>query len=51
MTDPQQIFEVFEKQVDIVIDGGPGGNVPSTIIDYTGAEPLIVRQGAGAAVV
>lgn len=50
ITDPGEIYEVYEKQVDMVIDGGPGGNVPSTIIDYTGAGPLLVREGAGAIV-
>jgi len=30
-----------------VIDGGIGGNIPSTIIDYTGEEPFLVREGAG----
>jgi tRNA threonylcarbamoyl adenosine modification protein (Sua5/YciO/YrdC/YwlC family) len=48
ITDPDELYEKFENLVDIVIDGGSGGNVPSTIIDYTGAEPLIVREGAGA---
>jgi tRNA threonylcarbamoyl adenosine modification protein (Sua5/YciO/YrdC/YwlC family) len=47
ITDAQEIYEVYENLVDIVIDGGPGGNVPSTIIDYTGAEPILVREGAG----
>jgi tRNA threonylcarbamoyl adenosine modification protein (Sua5/YciO/YrdC/YwlC family) len=51
ITDPQEIYELYEKQVDIVIDGGPGGNIPSTIIDYTTDEPLIIRQGAGEAIV
>ena len=47
MTDAQEIYEAYDHQVDIVIDGGPGGNVPSTIIDYTGPEPVLVREGAG----
>ena len=47
ITDPNDIYEVFENLVDIVIDGGPGGNVPSTIIDYTGVEPVLIREGAG----
>jgi tRNA threonylcarbamoyl adenosine modification protein (Sua5/YciO/YrdC/YwlC family) len=51
ITDPNDIYEAYENQVDIVIDGGPGGNVPSTIIDYTGAEPLLIREGAGASIV
>lgn len=48
ITDPNNIYEVYENLVDIVIDGGPGGNIPSTIIDYTGAEPQLVREGLGA---
>lgn len=47
MTDAQEIYEAYDHQVDIVIDGGPGGNIPSTIIDYTGPEPVLVREGAG----
>lgn len=47
ITDPDEIYELYEKLVDIVIDGGAGGNVPSTIIDYTGPEPVLVREGAG----
>ena len=49
ITDPNDIYEVYENLVDIVIDGGPGGNVPSTIIDYTGKDPVLVREGAGVA--
>ena len=48
ITDPNEIYELYENLVDIVIDGGPGGNIPSTIIDYTGPEPLLVREGLGA---
>lgn len=47
ITDPQEIYELYDHSVDIVIDGGTGGNVPSTIIDYTGSEPVLVREGAG----
>lgn len=47
MTDPEEIHDKFQYQVDCVIDGGAGGNVPSTIIDCTGDEPTIKRQGAG----
>ena len=46
-TDPEVIHDLFENRVDMVIDGGIGGLVPSTVIDYTGAEPEVVRQGAG----
>ena len=46
-TDPIDIYEDFKKQVDIVIDGGIGNNVPSTVVDCTGDGPEILRQGAG----
>lgn len=46
-TDPELIFEKWENLVDIVIDGGYGGNIASTIIDLTGDEPILVREGKG----
>jgi tRNA threonylcarbamoyl adenosine modification protein (Sua5/YciO/YrdC/YwlC family) len=46
-TDPETIHDRFEKQVDVVIDGGIGGMIPSTIIDFTNGEAEIVREGAG----
>jgi tRNA threonylcarbamoyl adenosine modification protein (Sua5/YciO/YrdC/YwlC family) len=46
-TDPELIHEKFKTQVDVVIDGGFGKNIPSTVVDCTGDEPLIVRQGLG----
>jgi tRNA threonylcarbamoyl adenosine modification protein (Sua5/YciO/YrdC/YwlC family) len=46
-TDPEIIYEKFEKTVNIVVDGGIGGMVPSTIIDFTRDEPELVREGAG----
>jgi tRNA threonylcarbamoyl adenosine modification protein (Sua5/YciO/YrdC/YwlC family) len=46
-TDPELMFENFEKQVDIVIDGGPGGMKPSTIIDCTEEPYKLIRQGLG----
>ena len=46
-TDPEIIYENFRDKIDLLIDGGYGGNVPSTIIDCTGEEPLIIRQGLG----
>ncbi|HMQ46512.1 MAG TPA: L-threonylcarbamoyladenylate synthase [Saprospiraceae bacterium] len=45
--DPQDIHDDFKKIVDMVIDGGIGGNTPSTLIDCTKAEPEVIRQGAG----
>ena len=46
-TDPELIFEKYEKLVDVVIDGGYGGLIPSTVIDCTTDEFEIVRQGKG----
>lgn len=46
-TDPELIFEKWQNQVDLVIDGGYGENVASTIIDLTGHEPVIIREGKG----
>jgi tRNA threonylcarbamoyl adenosine modification protein (Sua5/YciO/YrdC/YwlC family) len=47
-TDPYEIHDQYEHLVDLVIDGGFGGNVPSTIIDCTNDEPLLQRAGLGA---
>jgi tRNA threonylcarbamoyl adenosine modification protein (Sua5/YciO/YrdC/YwlC family) len=46
-TDPEIIYDHFKNQVDIVVDGGPGNMIPSTIIDYTSGEAEIIRKGAG----
>lgn len=46
-TDPEIIHDKFEKLVDVVIDGGIGGTLPSTVIDFTTGEPEIIREGAG----
>jgi len=46
-TDPELIFEKWQNLVDMVIDGGYGDNVGSTIIDLSGFEPLVVREGKG----
>ncbi|MEZ5082658.1 MAG: L-threonylcarbamoyladenylate synthase [Bacteroidales bacterium] len=46
-TDPELIYEKFENLVDIVIDGGYGDNEPSTIIDCSGEEIIVVREGKG----
>jgi tRNA threonylcarbamoyl adenosine modification protein (Sua5/YciO/YrdC/YwlC family) len=46
-TEPKVIFDQYKHQVDMAIDGGTGKNEESTIVDCTGAEPLIVRQGIG----
>ena len=46
-TDPELIHEKFGDLVELVIDGGFGGNIPSTIIDCIGDEPVITRFGKG----
>jgi tRNA threonylcarbamoyl adenosine modification protein (Sua5/YciO/YrdC/YwlC family) len=46
-TDPEIIYETFGKLVDFVIDGGPGGIIPSTVIDCTTGELIVTRQGLG----
>ncbi len=46
-TDPELIFEKWENLVDLVVDGGYGDNYASTIIDLTGDEPEVVREGKG----
>ena len=47
LNDPEEIRERLEKQLDLVIDGGPCVCEPSTVIDLTGAEPVLVRAGRG----
>jgi tRNA threonylcarbamoyl adenosine modification protein (Sua5/YciO/YrdC/YwlC family) len=46
-TDPESIYEDFKNKVDLVIDGGPGGNVPSTVIDCTNGNFDVIREGRG----
>ncbi len=46
-TDPELIYENFRDKVDVMIDGGFGGNIPSTVIDCTSDEPTVLREGAG----
>ena len=46
-TDPELIYEKWGSLVDVVIDGGYGGNIASTVIDLTGDEPILVREGKG----
>jgi tRNA threonylcarbamoyl adenosine modification protein (Sua5/YciO/YrdC/YwlC family) len=46
-TDPELIFEKWQNIVDLVIDGGYGDNVGSTVIDLSGHEPIVVREGKG----
>ncbi len=46
-TDPELIFEKWQNLVDVVIDGGYGDNHASTVIDLTGYEPEVLREGKG----
>ena len=46
-TDPELIYEEYRDYVDVVIDGGYGGMVPSTIVDCSGDEPELIREGLG----
>jgi tRNA threonylcarbamoyl adenosine modification protein (Sua5/YciO/YrdC/YwlC family) len=46
-TDPELIHERYKDLVDLVVDGGYGALIPSTIIDCTGDMPELIRQGAG----
>jgi tRNA threonylcarbamoyl adenosine modification protein (Sua5/YciO/YrdC/YwlC family) len=46
-TDPELIFEKWQDKVDLVIDGGYGDNMPSTIVDLSEGEPELIREGKG----
>lgn len=46
-TDPEEMYEDFKHSVDLVIDSGAGGNIPSTVVDCTGPSLEIIRQGRG----
>lgn len=47
-TDPELIYEKWQKLVEVVIDGGYGGNQASTVVDLSEDEPKIIREGKGA---
>lgn len=46
-TDPELIYEKYQNLVDVVIDGGYGGNIPSTVIDCSGDYFEVIREGLG----
>jgi tRNA threonylcarbamoyl adenosine modification protein (Sua5/YciO/YrdC/YwlC family) len=46
-TDPELIYEKWGNIVDVVIDGGYGGNIPSTVVEYANGELLVIREGKG----
>ena len=47
LNDAGEIRDRLERQVELVIDGGPCGLTPTTVVDLTGSEPRLVRAGAG----
>ena len=47
LTDPEEIHDQFGNQVELVIDGGPGGLEGSTVLDCSGGEILVLREGKG----
>ncbi|HWZ21922.1 MAG TPA: Sua5/YciO/YrdC/YwlC family protein, partial [Cytophagaceae bacterium] len=46
-TDPEEIYERYKHLVDLVIYSGFGGNEPSTILDCTDNEVVLIREGKG----
>ena len=46
-TDRELIYEKWRSQVDLVIDGGYGGNIPTTVINLCGDKPELIREGKG----
>lgn len=46
-TDPELIYDDWKNRVDLIINAGYGGNEPSTIIDFSGDEPVVIREGKG----
>ena len=47
LTDAQEIYERLGNRVDMVLDGGNCGLVPTSVVDLSGAAPLVVREGRG----
>jgi len=46
-TDPEVIFEQWSDVIDVMIENGAGGNQPSTVIDLTDGDPVVIRIGKG----
>ena len=46
-TNSDEIYEDFKNKVDLIIDGGAGGNIPSTIVDFTSGDAVVTRLGLG----
>ena len=47
LSDPEEVRERLDKQIEVVIDGGAGTLEPTTIIDLSGADPVLLREGRG----
>jgi tRNA threonylcarbamoyl adenosine modification protein (Sua5/YciO/YrdC/YwlC family) len=47
LSDPEEVRERLGKQLDLIIDGGAGLLLPTTIVDLTGSEPVLLREGRG----
>jgi len=47
VNDPEEIERTYDRRIDLVIDGGPLLPVPSTVVDFSNGEPVLVRQGRG----
>ncbi|MEO6271297.1 MAG: L-threonylcarbamoyladenylate synthase [Lautropia sp.] len=47
LTDPDDIEERLTRQIDLLVDGGAGRHEPTTVIDMTGADPMVIRVGSG----
>ncbi len=47
LTDPEDIRQMLEHQVELIIDGGFCGLEPTTVVDLTGSSPEVTRQGCG----
>ncbi len=47
LTEPWEIRERLDRQVDLVVDAGPGGTEPTTVVDLSGPEPVLLRVGKG----
>jgi tRNA A37 threonylcarbamoyladenosine synthetase subunit TsaC/SUA5/YrdC len=47
LSDPEEVCERLGKQIDLVIDGGAGTLEPTTIVDLTGPDPVLLRAGRG----
>lgn len=48
-TDPAAIAETYKHDIDLILDAGILANLPSTVVDFSGPEPVLIRRGAGAA--